>query len=210
MAAPLGNPLHPQGLSPGPPSSPFSPPTIGPSPRLSGRPLGLSAHYPQSSLPRALPGPEWVGGFWKVLEVEQARAVRSRPPRVPVVVAVAAVVVQVQFLAQPLSRSEPTLGGSPALPSTPRPRQPAASPSQKDLPQSPWAPAPTDGPQQPHADPDAAPAPVPGRQTPGEDAVPTPPPVEQTPEQSAPEEKLGADAPPQEPERLAAPPGPSA
>ncbi|XP_061278763.1 signal peptide peptidase-like 2B isoform X3 [Bos javanicus] len=80
----------------------------------------------------------------------------------------------------------------------------------KDLPQSPWAHAPTDGPQQPHADPDAAPAPVPGRQTPGEDAVPTPPPAEQTPEQSAPEEKLGADAPPQEPECLAAPPGPSA
>uniref|UniRef100_A0AAA9TQS3 Signal peptide peptidase like 2B n=1 Tax=Bos taurus TaxID=9913 RepID=A0AAA9TQS3_BOVIN len=80
----------------------------------------------------------------------------------------------------------------------------------KDLPQSPWAHAPTDGPQQPHADPDAAPAPVPGRQTPGEDAVPTPPPAEQTPEQSAPEEKLGADAPLQEPERLAAPPGPSA
>uniref|UniRef100_E1BKF8 Signal peptide peptidase-like 2B n=1 Tax=Bos taurus TaxID=9913 RepID=E1BKF8_BOVIN len=79
-----------------------------------------------------------------------------------------------------------------------------------DLPQSPWAHAPTDGPQQPHADPDAAPAPVPGRQTPGEDAVPTPPPAEQTPEQSAPEEKLGADAPLQEPERLAAPPGPSA
>lgn len=159
------------------------------------------------SLPRALPGPELVGGFWKVPEGEQARAVRSRPPGVPVVVVV---VVVVQVPAQPLSRSEPTLGGSPALLSTPRPRQPAASPSQKDLPQSPWAHAPTDGPQQPHADPDAAPAPVPGRQTPGEDAVPTPPPAEQTPEQSAPEEKLGADAPLQEPERLAAPPGPSA
>ncbi|KAM9731816.1 signal peptide peptidase-like 2B isoform 3-T3 [Dama dama] len=82
----------------------------------------------------------------------------------------------------------------------------------KDLPQSPWAPAPADGPQQPRADPDAAPAPAPapGRETPGEDAVPTPPPAEQTPEPSAPEKELEADAPPQEPERLSAPPGPSA
>ena len=40
---------------------------------------------------------------------------------VVVAAVVAAVVVQVQFLAQPLSRSEPTLGGSPARPAPPRP-----------------------------------------------------------------------------------------
>lgn len=205
---PLGNPLHPRGLCLPGLQLPLQSAYNWTLPQALGKASG--AQCPPSSelsLPKAWLGPERVGGFWKVPEGEQARAVRSRPRGVPVVV-----VVVVQVSAQPLSRSEPTLGGSPALPSTPLPRQPEASPSQKDLPQSPWAPAPADGPQQPRADPDAAPAPAPapGRETPGEDAVPTPPPAEQTPEPSAPEKELEADAPPQEPERLSAPPGPSA
>ena len=50
IAGPLENPLHPRGLPvSGASSSHFSLPTTGPSPRLSGRPLGLSAHHLQSS-----------------------------------------------------------------------------------------------------------------------------------------------------------------
>ena len=90
---------------------------------------------------------------------------------------------------------------------SPRLRQPGplSSLPQKDLPQSPWAPASADGPQ-PQADSDATPS----RPPPGQEAAPSPPPAEQPPEPSAPEES-GAGAPPREtesPTGLA--PGPSA